>query len=110
MLTRAILDPDRRADEPKRFPDLIFQKTLVSKMQFHRTVGEQNKGWRRHCRLRHVIDLYALADRNRGALEVDVLQEAVHLAGRNALAALGSNLFQGGKDLFDAFAGVSRNE
>jgi hypothetical protein len=35
-----ILNPDRRADEAKRFADLIFQKSLVREVQFHGAVGK----------------------------------------------------------------------
>jgi len=80
-------------------PNLIFEESLIGKMQLHGPVREQDKRGRSHSRLRHVVNLHALAHGNRGAVKINRLQEPVHLAGRDPFAALGSHLFNQRKNL-----------
>src|SRR5437660_7760015 len=89
------LNPDRCPDKPECFPNLVFQESLIRKMQLHLAVGEENESWRRDRGLGQVEDFYTLANRHRRAIEIDLLQETVHLAGSDALAALCSDFFKG---------------
>src|SRR6185437_1435104 len=91
---RAVLDPDRRTNETEGLADLVFQKALVGKMQFHILVGEENKGRRSDLRLRHVEDANLLAIRDSSSLKIHALNEPVHLRRANALAALGCHDFE----------------
>src|SRR6476469_9819733 len=86
------LDPDGRTHEAECPANLVFQKPLVGKVQFYLPVGEQYESRRRHCSLRQVQDFNSLTYWNCGAIEVDMLQEAVHLARRDALPSLGCHL------------------
>jgi len=100
-------EPDGGSDEAEGLAHLVFQKALEAEVQLHIAVCEQDEGRRSDRRLRHVIDLYALVHRNRGALEVDVGEEAVHLACRDALAALACDLLDLAEDriYIDALGG-----
>ncbi len=62
------------------FTDLmIFQEALIGEVQFHCAVGEEHKGRRGDRGLRHVENLHTLAHRDRGALEIYMLDEPIHL-------------------------------
>ena len=104
LIARAVFDPNWRTHEAEGMSDLVFQKTLVRKMEFHGPIGEEDEGGGRDGGLGHVVDFHALTDGNGGALEVDVFQEAVHLAGSDALAALGGDFLDKGQNLVGAFA------
>src|SRR5215475_6912749 len=93
-IPRAVLDPDRCSHKTKSFPDLVLQKALVGEVQFDCAIGEQNERRRRHVGLSHVENLHALAHGHGGALEVDVLEEAIHFSGADALAAFPRNFLQ----------------
>ena len=93
-LSRSHLDPDWCADKTERPPNLVFQKSLVGKMQLHLAVGEQDECRRRNRRLGQVQDLYSLANGDRSPIEIYVLQETVHLAGGDALPPLRRDLLQ----------------
>ncbi len=84
----ADLEPDGRAGEAEGVADLVFEEALVGEVQFHLAVGEEDEGRRSDGGLRHVVDPDLFRGGNGGALEVDALEEAVHLAGGDALAAL----------------------
>jgi len=73
-------------------------------------VGEEDEGGRGDGGLGHVIDADAAIDGDRGALEVDVGEEAVHLAGGDALAALAGDEFDLLEELLDAEAGGGGDE
>jgi biopolymer transport protein TolR len=110
LLSRPVLDPNRSADEPEGVADLILQESLIGKVQFYGTVCEQYERGRRHGSLRHVENLDALAHRNRCALEVDVLEEAVHRRSWNTFAALVGNLLQKREDFLSTFARLCGDE
>src|SRR4051795_5724772 len=82
----AVLDPDRSSLKAKRFSYLILQEPLVSEVQLHRFIREDNERRRTYRRLRHIQDLHGLVRRNRRSFKVHALDEPVHLARRNALA------------------------
>jgi len=73
-------------------------------------VGEEDEGGRGDGGLGHVIDFDAAVDGDGGALEVDVGEEAVHLAGGDALAALAGDEFDFLEERLDAEAGGGRDE
>src|SRR6185437_2774196 len=83
------LDPNRRAHEAKRAANLIFQKPFVGKVQFDLAVCEQHERWRSNSGLRQIQNFYALANWNRGAIKINMLQETVHFTGGDSLAPLG---------------------
>src|SRR6266436_2020121 len=100
-----ILDPDRRSNESKGAENLVFQEALVGEVQLHLAIGEDDESRRSDGRLRHIVDPHLLAGGNRGALEIHMLEEAVHLAGSDAPAALDSNFFQCREYFLGAFSG-----
>ena len=79
-------------------------------MQLHRAIDEQNERRRRNRSLRHVQNAHALIHRNRGALEIDLRQEAVHRSGRNALAALFRHQIERRVEPRNVLAGRCRDE
>jgi hypothetical protein len=60
-------------------------------VQLDVAVGEEDEGGRGDGGLGHVEDANALGHGHRRALEVDLVEEAVHLPGGDALAALGGH-------------------
>src|SRR5207237_5467304 len=98
------LNPDRCAYEAERGSYLIFQKSLIRKMELHLAIGKQDECRRSDGRLGQIENFYALADWDRGAVEVHMLEETVHLSGRNALAAFGGNLLERGEDFIGSLA------
>ncbi len=84
-------EPDGRAFKAEGGADLILEKTLERKVQFDGAVGEEDEGWRRDGSLSHVVNADAFGHGNAGALEIDFVEEAIHLAGGDALAALGGD-------------------
>ena len=54
-------------------------------------VSEQDESRRSYLGLRHVVNADAFIHGHAGSLEVYLLQELVHLAGADALAALAGN-------------------
>src|SRR5271165_3089726 len=109
-LARAVLDPYRSAHKAESRADLVFQKTLVRKVQLDGAIGEQNEPRRRDRGLRHVINLHPFGDGNRGALEVDAAEEAIHLTGADALAALARDQGEGGEEFVEVLSRRSRDE
>src|SRR5579885_124886 len=107
---RRVLDPDRRPHKSERLLDLVLQKTLVRKVQLHRPVRKPNEGRRRHAGLGHVEDLHPLAHRDRRALEVHRLQEAIHFAGPDPLVALARDLLEQRKNPADVLSRIRRDE
>ena len=73
-------------------------------------VGEEDEGGRGDGGLGHIVDADAAVDGDRGALEVDFGEEAVHLAGGDALAALAGDEFDLLEELLDAEAGGGGDE
>jgi hypothetical protein len=78
-ISRAVLDPDRRAHESEGVSDLILEESLIGEVQLHAAVGEEDEGRRSDRGLRHVENLYALTHRDRCSFEIDVFKESVHL-------------------------------
>src|SRR5580658_10638685 len=110
LLSGSVLDPDGSAYEAEGRADLVFQKSLIGKVELYGAVGEEHE-----CRggdrcLRHIENLDALAHGDRGAFEVDALEEAVHLRGGHTLAALPGNFFEHRQDSLGAFAAAGGNE
>ena len=73
-------------------------------MELHLAIGEQDECRRSDGRLGQIENFDALADRDRGAVEVHMLEETVHLSGRNALAAFGGNLLESREDFIRSLA------
>ena len=73
-------------------------------------VGEEDESWGRDGGLGHVEDADALRVGDASAFEVDVLEEAVHLAGGDALTALAGDEFDGVEDFGRVIAGFRRCE
>src|SRR5581483_5438067 len=86
LVPRLYLEPDGRALEPKGRPDLVLEEALEGEVQLHVAIGEQHKSRWGHRRLCHVKDANALRHRDRRPLEIDLIEEAVHLSGGHALA------------------------
>src|SRR5262249_49827704 len=61
LLPGPYLDPDRRAQEAEGTADLVFQKTLIRKVQLHLAIGEEDERRRGHSGLCEVENLHALA-------------------------------------------------
>src|SRR5262249_46092372 len=99
-----VLDPYGRPQKAKAPADLVFQKPLIREVQLYVAVGKKDKRGRGHSRLGHVVDAHAARTGDRGALEIYVLQEPVHLTRSNALVPFGGDLFERGKNLVDARA------
>src|SRR5215831_9805615 len=74
-----VLDSDRRAGEPERLANLVFQKAFVREVQLHVFVREQHEGRWGDGSLGHVKHMDFLAVRHSGALEVNGFEETVHL-------------------------------
>src|SRR5580698_7117622 len=85
------LEPDRCAFKPKCCTNLVFEEALEGKMQLDVTVGEKDESGWGNGGLGHVEDADALRHGDAGALEIDLVEEAIHLAGGDALAALGGD-------------------
>ena len=98
-------EPDGGADEAEGGADLVGEDALEGEVELDVAVGEEDEGGRGDGGLRHVIDLDAAVHGDRGALEVDVGEEAVHLAGGDALAALAGDEFDFLEERLDARAG-----
>ena len=60
-------------------------------MQLYVLVREEDEGGGGDGGLRHIVDADAAVHRDRGLLEVYVGEEAVHLAGGDALAPLAAD-------------------
>ena len=79
-------------------------------MQLYFAVGEDDERRRSDRGLGHVENPDLLPRGYRGALEIDVLEEAVHFAGADALAALAGDFFQRREYFFGAFPGGGGDE
>ena len=91
--------------KPKAARTWLARKRSKAKWSLTSLVGEEDEGGRGDGGLGHVIDFDAAVHRDRRALEVDVGEEAVHLAGGDALAALAGDEFDFLEQLLDAVAG-----
>jgi len=98
-------EPDGGTDEAEGGADLVGEEALEGEVEFDVAVGEEDEGGRGDGGLRHVIDFDAAVHGNRGALEVDVGEEAVHLAGGDSLAALAGDQLDFLEERLDARAG-----
>src|SRR5579872_294399 len=110
FVPRSGLDPDWCAKKTKGLTNLIFEKPLECEMQLYGAVCEQNERWGGDRSLSHVENLHALTHGNGGAIEIDALEESVHLGGRNPLSTLGCDFFQQREDFLRAIAGLRRDE
>src|ERR1700675_1261090 len=106
LITRPVLNPDRRPNKPKRRAYLVLKKPLVRKVQLHRAIGEEHEHRRRYSRLRHVEDFHALAHRNGSAFKVNRPQEPIHLSGGDAFAALCCDLLDQRQNFFCPLASM----
>src|SRR3954465_9960461 len=90
-------DPNRRALESERATYLILKESLIGEVQFAGTIGKNHKrGWRNRG-LGQILNADSIA-RGRGTLEIDVLQETVHLPGGDTFSALLRNPLDNGED------------
>jgi len=103
-------EPDGGADEAEGGADLVGEEALEGEVELDVAVGEEDEGGRGDGGLGHVIDFDAAVHGDGGALEVDVGEEAVHLAGGDALAALAGDEFDLAEELLDAEAGGGGDE
>ena len=104
FVSGAGFEPDGGADEAEVFADLVGEEALEGEVEFDVLVGEEDEGRRSDGGLGHVVDLDAAVHGDRGALEVDLGEEAVHLAGGDALAALAGDEFDLLEEAFDSLA------
>ena len=110
FVSGAEFEPDGGADEAEGGADLVGEEALEGEVEGDVAVGEEDEGGRGDGGLRHIVDADAAVDGDRGALEVDVGEEAVHLAGGDALAALAGDEFDFAEELLDAEAGGGGDE
>ena len=110
FVSGAGFEPDGGADEAEGFADLVGEEALEGEVEFDVLVGEEDEGGWGDGGLGHVVDLDAAIHRNRRALEVDAGEEAVHLAGGDALAALAGDEFDFFEEALDAAAGGGGEE
>ena len=106
----AEFEPDGGADEAEGGADLVGEEALEGEVEFDVAVGEEDEGGRGDGGLGHVVDVDAAVHGDGGALEVDVGEEAVHLAGGDALAALAGDEFDFLEERLDALAGGGGEE
>ena len=102
FVSGAGFEPDGGADEAEVFADLVGEEALEGEVEFDVLVGEEDEGGGRDGCLGHVVDLDAAVHGDRGALEVDLGEEAVHLAGGDALAALAGDELDLFEEAFDS--------
>ena len=110
FVSGAGFEPDGRADEAEVFADLVGEEALEGEVEFDVLIGEQDEGGWGDGGLGHVVDLDAAVHGDGRALEVDLGEEAVHLAGGDALAALAGDEFDLLEEAFDALAGGGGEE
>ena len=103
-------EPDGGADEAEGGADLVGEEALEGEVELDVAVGEEDEGGRGDGGLRHIVDADAAVHGDRGALEVDAGEEAVHLAGGDALAALAGDEFNFLEERLDAGAGGGGDE
>src|ERR1700687_1951848 len=87
-------NPDRRPYKSEFLANLVFQESLIRKVQLHLTVGEEHDRWRGDGGLGEVENPHALFHGDGRAVEIDMFQEAVHLARGDALAAFGGDFLE----------------
>jgi len=95
-------EPDGGADEAEVFADLVGEEAFEGEVEFDVLVGEEDEGGWGDGGLGHVVDLDAAVHGDGGALEVDFGEEAVHLAGGDALAALAGDELDLFEEAFDS--------
>ena len=93
FVSGAGFEPDGGADEAEVFADLVGEEALEGEVEFDVLVGEEDEGGWGYGGLGHVVDADAAIHRDGCLLEVDGGEEAVHLAGGDALAALAGDEF-----------------
>ena len=98
-------EPDGGADEAEGGADLVGEEALEGEVETDVAVGEEDEGGRGDGGLGHVIDFDAAVHGDGGSLEVDFGEEAVHLAGGDALAALAGDEFDFLEERLDAGSG-----
>src|ERR1019366_10809389 len=104
FVSGAGFEPDGGADEAEVVADLVGEEALEGEEELDVLVGEQHEGGWGDGGLGHVVDADAAVHGDGGALEVDLGEEAVHLAGGDALAALAGDEFDLLEEAFDALA------
>ena len=97
-------EPDGGAFEAEGGADLVLEEALEGEMQLDVAVGEEDEGGRGDGGLRHVEDADALRHGYWCALEIDLVEKAIHLSGGDALAAFGCESLDLFKDAFHPFA------
>src|ERR1700690_1008198 len=104
LVASAHFEPDWRALKTKGGTNLIFEKALEGEVEFNVAVGEEDEGGGGDGSLGHIEDANAFRHGDAGALEIYPVEEAVHLAGSDALAALGGNAEDGVENAGDVAA------
>src|SRR5581483_4511760 len=92
-VSRPRLDPDRRPHKLKRLADLVLEKPTVAEVQRRNAIRKQDERWRRHRSLRHIKNANPLRIRNARSLEINMLQEPIHLACRDPFSPFPSYQF-----------------
>src|SRR5215471_7993394 len=92
LLSRSVLDPDRRSHKSECRTNLVLQETLIREMQLHGPIGKEDECRRSHRGLRHVENLHSLAHWNRGTIKIHALEETVHSRSSNSLSAFSRDL------------------
>src|ERR1035441_5775025 len=110
FVSGAGFEPDGGADESEGFAYLVGEEALEGEVEFDVLVGEEDEGGWGDGGLGHVVNPDAAVHGDGRALEVDLGEEAVHLAGGDALAALAGVQFDFLEEAFDAFAGGGGEE
>lgn len=97
-------EPDGGADEAEGGADLVGEEALEGEVETDVAVGEEDEGGGGDGGLGHIVDADAAVHGDGGALEVDFGEEAVHLAGGDALATLAGDQFDFLEERLDARA------
>lgn len=106
----AEFEPDGGTGEVEGGADLVGEEALEGEVEFDVAVCEEDEGGWGDGGLRHIVDADAAVHGDRCLLEVDGGEEAVHLAGGDALAALAGDEFDFFEEGFDAGAGGGGDE
>ena len=104
LVASAHFEPNWRALKTEGGANLIFEKALEGEVEFDVAVGEEDEGGGSDSGLGHIEDTNAFRHGDAGALEIDAIEEAVHLAGSDAFAALGGNAEDGVENAGDGAA------
>src|ERR1035437_7495337 len=104
FVSGADFEPDGGAYEAEGGADLVGEEALEGEVEFDVLIREQDEGGWGYGGLGHVIDADAAVHGDGRFLEVDLFEEAVHLAGGDALAALAGDEFDLLEEGFDSLA------